>query len=320
MSARFAADGRVRTVEVGNALLSCDDRNARCRRTLARQGRVRDNDFWAMRPIDRDGEPDTDTSSAARLALPSGARVLWAGLYWSGTADARGRDSEPLRAKEMTAKLRPPRKARYQTISADEITYASMPGGRAYQAFADVTSLVRENGEGIWWGADVPSSTGFASYAGWSLVTVVSDPDAPYQQAMVLDGTHALSGKTAEKTGGETLPGALSGAQGRLSIPLQGLPASARPARIGLVTWEGDAGLRGDRLLLDGRPLTPLGGGRRDGNVLDGSSAGAIGPSLTFGTDVDGFASRLGTGRALTLVTRRDAVLTGVVTVTAPMG
>jgi hypothetical protein len=54
--------------------------------------------------------------------------------------------------------------------------------------------------------------------------------------------------------------------------------------------------------------------------VLDGSSAGAIGPPLTFGTDVDGFTSRLGTGRTLTLITRRDAVLTGVVTVTAPMG
>jgi hypothetical protein len=150
MPARFAADGRVRTVETGNALLSCDDRNHRCRRTLARKGRPRDNDFWAMRQIDRDREPATDASSAARLAVPSGARVLWAGLYWSGTVDARGRDAEPLDVKEMTAKLRPPRKGRYQTISANEITYARMPGGRAYQAFADVTSLVRENGGGIW--------------------------------------------------------------------------------------------------------------------------------------------------------------------------
>ncbi|MFD0854091.1 hypothetical protein ACFQ07_17775, partial [Actinomadura adrarensis] len=71
-----------------------------------------------------------------------------------------------------------------------------------------------------------------------------------------------------------------------------------------------------------GRPLTPRGAaGSRpsSGNVLDGSSNGAIGPSLTFGTDVDEFAARLGTARKLTLVTGHDALLMGVVTVTAPM-
>jgi hypothetical protein len=41
---------------------------------------------------------------------------------------------------------------------------------------------------------------------------------------------------------------------------------------------------------------------------------------MTFGTDIDDFSARLGPRRGLALVTRRDAVITGVVTVTAPRG
>ncbi|GAA1566843.1 hypothetical protein GCM10009678_57190 [Actinomadura kijaniata] len=298
MPARFAVDGNVRTVQTGNALLTCDPERPGCRAALDRRGHRRDNDFWEMVPADRDDDPKTASSSAARLDLPPGAKVLWAGLYWSGAAPS-GRGDDP-----VTARLRGPGGG-YRAVRPAETRRDRLPGYPAYQAFADVTAQVREHGGGTWWGADVPTRDGSATHAGWSLVAVVADPGAPYQQAMVLDAVRALGPHRDDHR--------------RFDVPVNGLLAAARPARIGLVAWEGDADLSGDRLLLDGQPLTPAAGDRDAGNVLDGSSDGAVGPGLTFGIDVDYFTAVLDGHATLTLTTRRDALLAGVVTVTAPM-
>ncbi|MFC6884719.1 MULTISPECIES: sigma-70 family RNA polymerase sigma factor [Actinomadura] len=293
LPARFAADGNVRTVETGNALLSCDERSPECRGAPGRKDGRRDNDFWRMCLVDDDHDRTTRSSSAARLALPARAKVLWAGLYWSGVSPADG---------PVTARLRGPG-GTYRTLTASRVGRDRLPGDPAYQAFADVTGLVARHGAGTWWAADVPTREGVARYAGWSLVTVVRDPAAPHQQAMVLDGVRALGAPSAA----------------RLDVPVNGLVASARPARIGVVTWEGDAGLPGDRVLLDGRALAPATGGRSPDNVSDGSASGAIGRRQPFGVDVDHFMTVLDSGRTLSLVTGQDALLAGVVTVTAPM-
>jgi hypothetical protein len=177
-----------------------------------------------------------------------------------------------------------------------------LPSYSVYQAYADVTAQVRQYGGGEWWVADVPTRGGPGGYAGWSLVVVVRDPAAPLQQVMVLDGSHAQQPEAPA-----------------WGIPVDGLLAAGAPARIGLVGWEGDADLTGDRMSLDGKPLRPLGGERDSGNVMDSSAAGAVGPRLTFGVDVDEFSARLGARQTLRLSTSEDAYLVGVVTVTAPM-
>lgn len=119
---------------------------------------------------------------------------------------------------------------------------------------------------------------------------------------MVLDGAHAI------------LPGTQ-----RVDVPIAGLLAAASPARLGVIAWEGDAELTDGRVLLGGRALTPEGGDRNPDNAFDSSAAGAIGPALTFGVNVDLFAGVLGAQQTLTLTTDQDAYLVGVVTVTAPM-
>ncbi|MFC5180551.1 sigma-70 family RNA polymerase sigma factor [Actinomadura harenae] len=295
MPARFATDGKASVVSVGNSLLSCDETKPRCRQALNRQGDEQDDDFWNMQPVDRDDDPSTKSSSAARLDLPKGSSVLWAGMYWSGVA--KGSDVGP-----VTARLRPPN-GKYETVKPSDVQSGRLPDFTAYQAFADVTNLVRAHGGGEWWGADVPTVTGASHYAGWSLVVAVKDPAAPLQQIVVLDGPRALS----------------SGGDRSTDIPLSGLDPAARPAHIGVVGWEGDAGLKGDRVLLDGRPLTPNTGTRAADNVFDSSSLGAVGPQLTFGTDVDDFTAVLGRRSKLSVETKDDAVLLGVVTVSAPM-
>ncbi|MEU6713683.1 sigma-70 family RNA polymerase sigma factor [Nonomuraea sp. NPDC046802] len=282
--ARFATDGKVAVKAIGNSLLSCPEERAGCVEARRRQGAQRDNDLWPMIALDQDDSSDTSSSSAAELALPKNSQVVWAGLYWS----ASGERSGPI-------KIRPPGRHSYLTVRPSQVTRRELPLGPAYQAFADVSGLVgnaRRNG--VWWAADVPTEEGVSRHAGWSLVVIVTDPAQPYSQAMVLDAATVVGGKSR-----------------RVRIPLGGLSPAASPARVELVTWEGDADLKGDKVSLGSGPLTPEGGDRDRENVFDGSSNGAS--EMTFGTDVDTVNAELGVNPALTIATDKDVVLFGVI-------
>ncbi|RJL31987.1 sigma-70 family RNA polymerase sigma factor [Bailinhaonella thermotolerans] len=284
MSARFAADGRLITRAVGNSLLSCPERAHGCSRNGAR----RDNDLWEMRPVDLDEDASTGSSSAARVVLPGRRSVRWAGLFWSGST------------RVPDIRLRGPRGG-YRRVHADAVERGDLPGGPAYQAFADVTALVREKGPGTWWAADAAGRGGTSRYAGWSLVVVAEDAAAPYGRSMVLSGARGVNQR-----------------RHRLDVPLGALRPAALPARLSVVAWEGDADLPGDRVLLGGRALRPYTGDRDAGNVFDGSSAGAVRAPLTPGVDVDAFSARLGPDPRLRLTTRRDAYVVGVVALNVP--
>ena len=116
-------------------------------------------------------------SSAAQLNLPSGAQVLWAGLYWGARAD-------PSASGRNTIYLKPPGAVDYQAVPGTllgTITNAGTPSSRPYVAFADVTSQVRSAGSGTYWVGGILAQTGNSGlgfYAGWSLVVVYRDPNA----------------------------------------------------------------------------------------------------------------------------------------------
>ncbi|MEV5326448.1 sigma-70 family RNA polymerase sigma factor [Nonomuraea sp. NPDC052634] len=281
--ARFATDGPVTVRAIGNTLLTCPREVASCAEARRRAGAQRDNDLWPMMALDLDDRSETKSSSGAKLTLPKGGKVVWAGLYWSATGDEAG----PI-------KLRPPGRRRYVTVKPADVAVRELPLGPVYQAFADVTHLVGKSG--TYWAGDAPMEEGPARHAGWSLVMIVSDPDEPYGQAMVLD--------TATVIGG---------ASRRVRFPLGGLTPAAAPARAELVTWEGDVDLRGDKVSLGTGALTPVGGDRDRSNVFDGSSRGV--PELTFGVDVDTVTAELGADPGLTIVTDKDVVLFGVAAV-----
>ncbi|MEU8355711.1 sigma-70 family RNA polymerase sigma factor [Nonomuraea sp. NPDC048882] len=281
--ARFATDGKVTVRAIGNALLSCPQERAGCLEARRREGAQRDNDLWPMTALDQDDRSDTASSSGAELSVPKGGEVVWAGLYWSATGERAG----PI-------KLRPPGRKKYLTVRPGQVTVRELPLGPVYQAFADVSELVGDvRANGTWWAADAPMKEGVSRHAGWSLVLIVTDPAEPYSQAVVLD--------TAAVIGG--------GAR-RARIPLGGLSPAAAPARVELVTWEGDADLKGDKVSLGSGALTPAGGERALANVFDGSSSGA--GELTFGMDVDTVGAELGVDPALTILTDKDVVLFGV--------
>src|SRR5690606_25056261 len=98
-----------------------------------------------------------------------------------------------------------------------------------------------------------------------------------------------------------------------LTMPLSGLASMASPARIHLVTWEGDAGIKGDRVSLGGVVLRPVGGRRDARSALGGTALGAGGAKAALGLDMDVFKTVLSARPVLRVTSRKDVVLVGVV-------
>ncbi|MGW9346589.1 RNA polymerase sigma factor, sigma-70 family [Nocardiopsis flavescens] len=264
-----------------------------CAQARERQGDARDNDNWVMAPRDDDANEGTASSSSAVWNLPEGGRVRWAGLYFSA-AGSHG---------AHTARIKGPAEDVYHTVTATDVRSAELPGFPAYQAFADVTGLVRAQGGGQWWVGDIPALEGRALYAGWSLVVVVEDPAiGSYNQAMVLDETGAVF---HDSTG--------------LRFPVSGLLPASVAAQVDVVAWEGDADLGGDRVTVDGAVAAPVAGYGTADNVFVGSARGAVGDPMAFGTDVVRFAPVLGRETDIRILSEQDAVLAGVVALVAPM-
>jgi uncharacterized repeat protein (TIGR01451 family) len=181
--------------------------------------------------VDFDGDPSTPNSSRATLNLPSGANVVFAGLYWGARAN-------PLNTARNQIRIRPPGAGAYQTITATWLATITTQGTsttRPYAAFADVTALVRSAGSGDYWVAGITAATGndgLGFYAGWSLVVVYQHPSEPLRRLSVAHGLAVVSN-------GNNVTQTISG----LLTPLVG-PVEAR---IGAVAWEGDAGITGDQ-------------------------------------------------------------------------
>ena len=129
----------------------------------------------------------------------------------------------------------PPGGGGYRTITAGQLFGPTTTSDRAYQAFADVTSLVQQAGPGSYTGADVPAATGEDRYAGWSLVVVYRSPSMPLRNLTVFDGL-------ADVGQNDPQPITISG----FRTPVSGQVN----ARVGLVAYEGDNGSTGDRAVL----------------------------------------------------------------------
>src|SRR5262249_54429183 len=83
---RFTTNDRGDITLVGNTLMSCGGAgNCTNTRNGSGNNNLNNNDN-NMQYVDVDALGSTFNSSAAYLQLPSGATVLWAGLYWGGSS------------------------------------------------------------------------------------------------------------------------------------------------------------------------------------------------------------------------------------------
>ncbi|EYF06616.1 hypothetical protein [Chondromyces apiculatus] len=179
--------------------------------------------------------------TSAMLALPDGASVTHALLYWgaqirtgadtTATLDREGGFHEELTALdswEVTINLGKPDEA------------------HVYQSVADVTALVKEHGAGAYrvGGVDILDIRDLddtRTFAGWWMVVLYERPSMPRRNLAVFDGLERVS-----RTHNQTL--SLEG----LTTPEGGLEA-----KLGIVGYEGDDNIGGDRLYVNPASASP---------------------------------------------------------------
>ena len=197
--------------------------------------KVNNNDFQ-MAYVDIDADPTTFNSSAAELVLPSGANVLFAGLYWSGRT-SKSADPEGQTQFRDTVKLMAPGDSAYRDLTGATIGVT----GSSYQAFEDVTAIVQSDagGAGRYTVANVRAiATSDDKYAGWSLVVAYQAPGEPARNLTVFDGY-----------------GSVSKDDPAIDIPIEGFkapPSGPVNATLGFIAYEGDLGYSGDKVFFNG--------------------------------------------------------------------
>ena len=238
---RFSTNASGDITIVGNTLETCQGSVAGCVNARAGTGSALNNNNFVMERVNVD-RTALDSSSAT-LSLPSGSRVLFAGLYYGARTNAgTGGKSVPNSPSPAlnAVDLKLPGASSYERLTGQLDQSAEVTG--AYGVFVDVTDQVRHGGSGIYTVANVQSATGEDRYAGWALVVAYEAAGDPPRNLAVFDGLQSVTqGKSAL-----TIP--VSGFQ----TPLSG----AVRTRLGFVAYEGDLGLTGDSANLNGSPLT----------------------------------------------------------------
>jgi uncharacterized repeat protein (TIGR01451 family) len=244
-SQRFGENARGNATFVANTSVTCAPPPADPNCPAKQAGTLAAGNPTVPAPVDVDSDPTTMNSSRGTLNLPSGATVLFAGLYWGGRPDLTNSGTAtiiPTPAEFGQVKVATPAGGGYQTITATEPTdIADFQGNLlvSWQAFADVTSLVQSAGPGEYTVADLriettrPTSNG--SWGGWTLVVAYSNPADPWRNLSVFDGLVPVM------SGGSTV-----------DIPISGFvtPPAPAPVRttLGVVAYEGDRGFTGDSM------------------------------------------------------------------------
>lgn len=282
-AARYAANLRGDVSVAANTLMTCPAAGASEADCLAaRQGTAstlakNNNNAYAMELVDADADAGTFDSSSSDLALPPGATVQFAGLYYgartSGKKGALAGPAAPNPAARGTVLFKAPGALTYSSLAATASDSAAIES--AYVGFVDVTATVAAAGAGTYTVANVQAGSGEDRYAGWSLVVAYSDPAAPPRSIRVFDGLASI------QSGDPPLSIGIAG----LETPTAGTVR----ANVGLIGYEGDRGSSGDRVSLGGKFLADA--SNPENNVFNSSIA-------RFGADVTtkspNFANQLG--------------------------
>lgn len=242
----FSAQDNGAIALIGNSQMSCQYGAVYC--LAARQKRsstdMLNNDYWPMRFLDVDWDSTTSNSTFATLDMPENATVLYALLVWGGRTDA-GDYGDPAEGPTDQVLFRTPHSDSYETVEAfgtNSSFYQYEDGnGRPYQATVDVTEKVKAAGNGEYYVGNINAGTGHTGFAGWSLVVAYHSPAAPMRDLRIYRGYAEVADRDRVKIN-------IDGFKTPLTGPVN--------AAIGIVTWEGDAGIAGDGATLNGKPLS----------------------------------------------------------------
>ncbi len=267
LAASFAATLQATVITGGNRLMACSELPLLGWLLGCLGVGVDNGDYYMIGYCDPRAPAGAQHVAAISGAeIPVRGDVVWAGLYWSGSG------APP---PSPSAHLRVPGEDGYRPVHAGRVDRQ----GGSYQAFANVTDVVRGTRGGTWWVAvEQAFDSGVGSYGGWALVVVVAD-GGPARHVAVLDGYQAVK-------------------SGPAATPVYGTPGAR--AKVAFVGWEGDRGVAGDRLRLGDQAL---GGDNVASSTADGTPAGWN----TFGVDAHVFDTRMPAGQDQPSVTATGA-------------
>ena len=299
---------------IGNAQLSCPATAAGCTsaRTGGGTGTALNNNNYTMSFVDVDDVASTTNSSSAELALPSGSKVLYARLVWSARLVVGGNGAAGT-GTLGAAKFRAPNQSGYAAVTATSVTQTTIDT-TPYQASLDVTSTVRDGGNGTYFFADMVAATGSDRYAGWSLAVVYANPSLPLRDLTVFDGFADIStATTANSSVSTTVSGFITPTTGTVN------------ATVGVAAWEGDLGTTGDVLKFGGTTLADA--ARPANNSFDsaistfGIAQAAKNPTYSnnFGVDMgrvsaNGVLANGATSATVNVSTTGDTIYLGMLT------
>lgn len=207
-----------------------------------------------------------EASSVAVLALPAGAVVTHARLYWSAL-DGGG----------DTSRATLSRPGSFSEEVPASITTSLIAGGDAfYQSSADVTALVREQGAGAYQlsgidAGDIVDLDNEVYYAGWWMAVFYELASEPLRNLTLFDGFELVSEDNNQDV-------TLSGFE---------VPAGGFDAKLAVVAYEGDASIDGDELRFG--PDEPLNAGDAlldSDNFFDSSRRSVTGAALSIAGDL----------------------------------
>jgi uncharacterized repeat protein (TIGR01451 family) len=207
------------------------------------------NDTENMQYADIDGTTGngsvTRNSSSSDLNLPAGTNTIkLARLYWGGRVknsdfDLKADANKKIKIRKGTSNV-------YSDVTAlgiDSVTVAT--GFTQYQAYADVTALVKNNGAGTYEVGNAPLSTGLigngGNNGGWCIVVVYENSNVNYSSIRIYDGFEKVYNGGVALTTTVTLTG--------LNVPSGALASG--DAVMGVLAWEGDANLKKDYLKIN---------------------------------------------------------------------
>ncbi len=188
--------------------------------------------FWrSQSPAAAQAEANTgitvaNARSTSILSLPAGATVTHAYLMWAG--DLNGGDS--------TATFDRPGGA-----STDATALSVYTNGQYYQSVADVTAFVQAQGPGAYRVSGVNTTNLVnlnrdVTFNAWTLVVFYEDFSQPPRNLALFDGMDLVNGSTTQNA---VISGFL-------------VPNAGFDAKLGVVTYEGDASVTGDELRFRG--------------------------------------------------------------------
>ncbi len=188
--------------------------------------------------IDIDNDPTTFNSSSAGITLPDCSSVAYAALYW-GAGIAKNQVNNgalPMSAGGWNQVRFKAPGGSYATVTADRIDTVNAVF-HGYQAFADVTNLVRSGGSGFYTIANVKCDTVNAArqpinnaYGGWTMVIVYRDATQPLRNMTIFDGLVVIT----NQAGLDSRPITVTG--------FRAPPTGDVSARMGMIVYDGDRG------------------------------------------------------------------------------